>query len=118
MPFVTYLNIKHAGSALTYSPIYTEDTNYEKWAMYEIQGAKSPRGFESLFDSVAIVLGNMKREFPTKVVVQLDKRLQVVESRPRPVTLVSFPIKQKDADFVASPFWFRDSHRTNILFHA
>lgn len=82
--------------------------------MYELQVAKLPRVFESLLDYVAAVLEIMKQEHPTRPVVELDEREQVVNNRPHPETPTCSHMKMINAAFVTSLFWFRDSGRIKI----
>lgn len=77
--------------------------------MYKLRCAKLSRASESLPDSVAVALGIMKLDSLTRAVVELDKLLQVVESRPHPGLLLFSLLERKDAAFVAVPIRFRCS---------
>lgn len=96
-PYVTYLYLEPAGSALTNDALYTENANFERCFMYELQGEKLPRAFESLPPSAAAALRIMKPEPPARPVVERDGQRQVVESRSHPESLVSLIMKKRDA---------------------
>lgn len=74
--------------------------------MYELQGVKGLRMFESLPDSVASALGVMKPEPPTRTVIELHKQGKVVESGLHTKTLLFSLVKTKDAVLRQSHFGF------------
>lgn len=78
--------------------------------MYELQAVQFARVFERLPDSVAAALGIMKPEPSTRAVVQLNGPGLAATGELAPSRKsVSLPLKEKDVDFVASPFRCRDS---------
>lgn len=82
-----YVYLVHITSWLTNNAEYTGRTKWDKWVIYELQGAKLRRVFDLLADFVAAALGSMKREPLTRALVELDEQGQVEKSRPHPGTL-------------------------------
>lgn len=92
---MTYLYLKHDSNALTNIALNIEHKTWEKTFMYRLQGVKLTREINlSLPDSVAVVLGILKPKPQTRAVVGLDKQGQVKESRTRPGTRISLPMKK------------------------
>lgn len=77
--------------------------------MYKIQGGKHLKLFELPPDSVAVALGIIKAEPPTRPLVKFDKQVLVEESRWYAEAPFFLLIKRKDAVFAVSPSTFRDS---------
>lgn len=67
--YVTYLYLEHVNSATTTNGLYTDLINREKWVTSKLQSPYLSSFFESLPDSVVAALGIIKREPPTKTVV-------------------------------------------------
>lgn len=70
--------------------------------------------FHLLPDFVAAAPGIMIPEHQFKIVVELDKDLQVMKTRPHSETLVYSPMKRKGTASAASLFQFRNSRRNSI----
>lgn len=82
--------------------------------MNEFQYAKLPTVSELLPDSFVVALGIIKPKAMSSTAVELEVQLQVVQCSSHAETQVSSPIKNKEAAFEASSFWFRDSGHVNI----
>lgn len=80
--YVIYLYSEPDNSALPNNAQYTEHKDLEKWVMRILQSSKLTKGFEPLFDLVAVELGIMKPMTPTERVVEIDEPGDIVESRP------------------------------------